>query len=90
MIMDGIVEHWIKPNRYYTIGKAGFSIRHVKRMDPPEALLDVAVEKTGEEFEYTVRPGDTFPVEEQTWQVAEVVFPDNADWDWEVHVRRTS
>ncbi|GGT59016.1 MULTISPECIES: DUF6406 domain-containing protein [Actinomadura] len=90
MKMEGVTGHRIKPNRFYTIGKAGFDVATVKRLDPPEVLLGVSMEETGEEFEYTLRPGDTFPVDDQTWQVAEVVFPDNADWEWEVVVRRTS
>jgi hypothetical protein len=88
--LEGITQHWIKPNRFYTIGVAGFEVATVKRLEPPEVILGVAMEKTGEEFEYALRPGDTFPVEAQTWQVAEVLFPDNADWEWEVRVRRIS
>ncbi|WP_433469929.1 DUF6406 domain-containing protein [Spirillospora sp. CA-128828] len=88
--MEGITEHRIKPNRFYTIGKAGFDVMRVKRQDPPEVILGVSMEKTAEEFEYTLHPGENFPVDDETWQVAEVVFPDNADWEWEVVVRRIS
>lgn len=88
--MEGITQHRIKPNRFYTIGKAGFDVARVKRLDPPEVVLGVSMEESGDEFEYALRPGDSFPVDDQTWQVAEVVFPDDANWEWEVVVRRIS
>jgi hypothetical protein len=88
--MEGITEHRIKPNRFYSTGKAGFYVKRVKREDPPEVLLGGAIEATGQEFKHALHPGDTFPVDDETWQVAEVDFPENADWEWEVLVRRIS
>ena len=87
--MEGITEHRIKPNRFYTIGKAGFHVKRVEQEDEsPKVFLGVAIESTGQEFKYKLRPGDTFPADDETWQVTEVVFPDHADWEWEVVVHR--
>lgn len=44
---------------------------------PPEVLL--AVEADGE-HDFTLHPGDTFPVRDQVWKLDRVEDPGSRDW----------
>src|ERR1700754_70126 len=69
---QGIRHHRIKPNRFYPTDEAGLDVTYVARKEPLEIALGVSVETTGEEFDYLLHPGDTFPVGDQTWEVTGV------------------
>jgi hypothetical protein len=43
----------------------------------PEVYLAVTTDK---EYEYTLHPGDTFPVRDQTWKLDRVEDPGGSDW----------
>jgi hypothetical protein len=44
---------------------------------PPEVLVSVAADG---EHEYVLRPGDTFPVRDETWKLGRVENPGKHDW----------
>ncbi|GLY74113.1 DUF6406 domain-containing protein [Actinoallomurus iriomotensis] len=45
--------------------------------DPPEVLLSV---DTDDEQDFKLRPGDTFPVRDQTWKLDRVETSSGSDW----------
>jgi hypothetical protein len=47
----------------------------------PDGSTEVYLAVTaGDEYEYTLHPGDTFPVRDQTWKLDHVENPGQPDW----------
>lgn len=77
----------IRPSQAPNIGTAKFGVLSLKDDEAvPTVGLVTLDTATNEKAEHKVRPGQSFRVAGQTWQVAEVRYPVNARW--EVVLRR--
>jgi hypothetical protein len=70
-----VLSHGLQAN--VSIGSFGVIYAEQGGEGPPEVLISVAAE---EEQEFVLRPGDTFPVRDQTWKLDKVQNPGGYDW----------
>ncbi|MGI5227767.1 DUF6406 domain-containing protein [Actinoallomurus sp. CA-142502] len=79
-VVVSVTEIHLGQGRQRNTSLGSFGVVYVnpgKDGDPPEVLLSV---DTDDEQDFKLRPGDTFPVRDQTWKLDRVETSSGSDW----------
>jgi len=71
----------MRPSEFADLDSVGFGIMYIKDREAVPSVAVATVDfATDEEATHEVQPGQPFRVAGQTWQVAEVRYPPDAEW----------